>query len=355
MKKILLFLVAVFCVLPLLPKEYADYLADAKKYEEQEKWCFALGSYYDALETDEVPEKKKEACEGYAKLRDAIKAGKPGFSKYDEFTVNDEWKKLVIDAEKYFSSICCVDITEISIVRDSVQLNYKTKSKEMTYGVNIKWKEGHRYKTIKSIVVQGLNTMISFYKGEYSNFEVFDGAGGWPTEGSASYTYNNVYNIDGALVCDGPYGCNNAFCCLRTNFTPIYGGMDGERVGFSYDSYGAYDFLVNIVDENRNVLVEGRKWLLDTWTEAERDSYCLVFSGITPAVADLIDSGKACVNIEACYLMYGKYNPDDYLGGERTFKNNLSEVQIPMSKSVIGERVYLNFSSLDEFVDWVLK
>ncbi len=315
MKKLLLVLIVVFGVLPLFAKGYADYLAEAKKYETQKKWVYALGSYYDALETDEAPENKKEAAEGYAKLRDVILSGKPGFSSYDEFTVNDEWKKLVIDAEKYFSSVCCVDICQLSIVKDSVQLDFKTKTKTMTYGVKIGYAEGNRYATIKNVIVQGLKTMVDYYKKQYANFEVFDDWDEWP-EYSVSYKNNNVYNVDGALIFDQ---YKNAF----SNF-PI-----------STSKNGMYDFLVNIVDENGKELVKGKRWFLGTEAKTEESSYQIVFSGVSPAIADLIDSGKARANIAACYLAYGKYNPDKDDGHSRTFVNNLPDVQIPMDKLAV--------------------
>ena len=350
MKKLLLVLIAVFGVLPLFTKGYADYLAEAKKYETQKKWVYALGSYYDALETDEAPENKKEAAEGYAKLRDAILSGKPGFSSYDEFTVNDEWKKLVIDAEKYFSSVCCVDISQLYIVKDSVQLDFKTKTKTMTYGVKIGYAKGNRYETIKNVIVQGLKTMVDFYKKQYANFEVFDGWYEWP-ERSISYKNNNVYNVNGALVfADYLYPINpkltggeiyknekwrvgycNAFC----HETKCFVNTNGELC--NTDGRGLYDFLVNIVDENGKELVKGKRWLLGTEASAEKSSYQIVFSGVSQAIADLIDSGKARANIAACYLAYGKYNPEKEIHGERSrsFVNELPDVQIPMDKLAV--------------------
>ncbi|MCR5045628.1 MAG: SUMF1/EgtB/PvdO family nonheme iron enzyme [Treponema sp.] len=364
MKKLLLVLIAVFGVLPLFAKGYADYLAEAKKYETQKKWVYALGSYYDALETDEAPENKKEADEGYAKLRDAILSGKPGFSSYDEFTVNDEWKKLVIDAEKYFSSVCCVDISQLYIVKDSVQLDRKTKTKTMTYGVKIGYKEGRRYETIKNVIVQGLKTMVDYYKKQYANFEVFVGWEEWP-ERSVSYKNNNVYNVNGALVYADvdmtekrkylpglqvpgyeinkkvvfETGYYNAFC-HRANLCLSDGEIyhDGKR--------GLYDFVVNIVDENGKELVKGKRWLLGT--EAKESSYQIVFSGVSQAIADLIDSGKARANIAACYLAYGKYNPDKDDGHSRTFVNELPDVQIPLDKLAVPVVVSFDKEKISE-------
>ncbi len=336
MKKILLVLIALFGVLPLFAKSYADCLAEAKKYEEQERWCFALGSYYDALQTKEAPENKREACEGYAKLRDAIKSGKPGFSSYDDFTINDEWEKLIIDAEKYFSSICrfdFVDIKRFSINKDSVQLDFQTRSKTATYGVWIDYdtRIGRRYETIMSIIRQGLKTMIDFYTNEYSNFKAFDGANDWP-EYSVSYKKNNAYNENGALTYaeDGRY--YNAFYYRK------------ER-------HCLYKFLINIVDDSGKELVEGKKWIYKTRERTEKNEYNIVFSGVSQAVADLIDNRKARVNIAACYLSYGKSNEASDKDW-RSFVNSLPEVQISMDKCAVGKE-YVDYS-IDSFVYGVL-
>ena len=94
MKKLPLTLMFVLLLSPLFAKTYSEYLAEAKKYESQKQWCYALGSYYDAMGTDELPEKKVEAYERYTALADTIKAGNPGFGKFDKFTIYYEWKKL---------------------------------------------------------------------------------------------------------------------------------------------------------------------------------------------------------------------------------------------------------------------
>lgn len=78
MKKLLFTLALIFCISPIFAKSYSEYLAEAKKYEAQKKWCYALGSYYDAMGTDEKPEDKQEAYEGYKALSEAIKSGNPG-------------------------------------------------------------------------------------------------------------------------------------------------------------------------------------------------------------------------------------------------------------------------------------
>ncbi len=46
-----------------------------EKYENQKRWCYALGAYYDAMGTDELPENKQEAITGFNTIKNEIKSG----------------------------------------------------------------------------------------------------------------------------------------------------------------------------------------------------------------------------------------------------------------------------------------
>ena len=85
-------------------EEYQEHIEKARKYESQNKWCHALGSYYDAIISDELPENKQEAVEEFNELANSIQSGNPGLGKFNPFSIHDEWKNLLIDAEKYGSS-----------------------------------------------------------------------------------------------------------------------------------------------------------------------------------------------------------------------------------------------------------
>lgn len=129
MKKLLNFvLIGVFCSSLALTQSYSEYLEKAKKYESQKKWCYALGAYYDAMGTDELPENKYEAWEGYHNLCQAIESGNPGLGKFNLFTIHDEWKKLLIDAEKYGSSFSKYELTVGELVQGDLDYTTKTAS-----------------------------------------------------------------------------------------------------------------------------------------------------------------------------------------------------------------------------------
>ena len=272
--------------------EYSAYLAKAKEYESQKKWCHALESYYDALGTDDEPEVKEEAYKGFTELKNAILIGNPGFGKFNAFTLHDEWKNLLIDAEQVGSSFSRYEITLGELKQG--KLDYATRT--ATYTSEISYKDSDRYLNTVRLVENGYKVA---YKGDWSA----DLPQSWP-DYSVSSKKDGTYNVSGALIYGHYNDYKNAFCC------------------------NLFDYKFNIVDENGNELVKGVRWLL-----GHEDS-CITFSGISPDVMDLIDNGKAFVNPVACYLEYGKYNYADDNGG-RTFIKNFPEVQLPMEKAVL--------------------
>ena len=317
MKKLLLVAIGLFSVLPLFSKGYDDYLAEAKKFEAQKRWCFALGSYYDALGTEGDFESKKEAYDAYKKLSNAIMDGKPGLGTFNEFTMHDEWRKLLIDAEKYGSSFCIHDI-ELSLTKE--KLDYATKTatyiaRAYTHTSRRIW---DRYEATINVVQNGY---ICAWQEDWKDLPAASGNNGdvWPYI-SASSQHNAVYNVNGALVLayqgKNPQTGKSQMFYFNAFATPLA------------DVY-LYDFALNIVDKNGKELVKPRRCLLG-WPGGTE------FTGITPAVMDLIEKGEAFLNPVACYLDYGLYSPMNGVKNDRMFVGNLPEVQIPLSKCVIA-------------------
>ncbi|MBO4508334.1 MAG: FMN-binding protein, partial [Spirochaetaceae bacterium] len=332
MKKLLFVMLAIFCVLPLFAKSYLECLGEAKKYEEQKRWCYALGSYYDALGTDELPENKVEAKENYNRLKNAIISGNPGFGSFNVFDFHDEWKNLLIDAEKYGSSICIYDITVGDL--EQGELDYSTRS--ATYTAKVSYKLGDRYKKTIAIIEQGYNIA---YKKDWTDLPEK-----WPLY-SASSNHDDKYNINGALVYCRDIKINGVLSTYYLNaFYQLY-----SQNFWVHETAGLYDFKFNIVDENGKELIKGKRWLLD-------DGDRISISGISPEVMDLIDNGTAFINPEDCYLQYGKYSSEDDKGG-RTFMKNFPEVRLSMDKMVFNcwnnktDKIAENFFSAINYID----
>lgn len=286
---------------------YNSHLGKAKEYEKQKRWCYALGAYYDAMGTVDLdPEYKTEAVNGYNALKETILSGNPGIGTFNAFALHDEWKKLLIDAEKYGCSFnpYLVELGELK----QDYLDYTTKTAK--YSAKIKPYLSYRYQYTINIIKEG-------YKKARKND--WDLPSMWP-ELSVSYNNDGVYNVNGAYI-------------FRAEEYDWYGKVT------DYSYYNAFaevdypnnarviktllvDCKFNIVDENGKELVKPKRVLLSMEDK-------ITFEGISADIMDLIDNGKAFLNPVACYLEYGKFRREDAKGG-RSFIKNFPEAQLPM-------------------------
>lgn len=278
---------------------YEAHLSKAKKYESEKRWCYALGSYYDAMGTVGVdPEFKSEAVKGYNLLKAAILSGNPGFGTYDEFTIFEEWKKLLIDAEKYGCSFNPFLVQVGELIKG--KLDHQTKT--VTYSAQIKAYRSYRYRHTLEIIEKGYKKA---YKYDWDKLPKV-----WPKY-SVSYNNDGVYNVNGA-------------CVYRVD---KYDNYLKKTIQYAYNPFAwdvaFVDCKFNIVDENGKELIKSKRCLLGVES-------CIEFNGITPQIMNLIDNKKAFLNPVACYLEYGKYNKYDDTGG-RSFIKNLPEIELPMN------------------------
>ena len=306
---------------------YEAHLSKAKKYESEKRWCYALGSYYDAMGTVGLdPEYKTEAVKGYNLLSEAIRSGNPGHGNYNPFTIHDEWKKLLIDAEKYGCSFNPYEVTVGDLVQGDLDYDTKTAS----YSAEVSYKIGARYMYTIEIIEAGYKIA---YKDDWNDLPKE-----WPKY-SASYKEDNIYNINGAYVFSttqtnienqvytenyNAFGINDN--CEYRIFVPIPFSSRYETI-FYREINTLIDCKFNIIDENGKELVKPVRCLLGRQPK-------VLFNGITPEIMNLIDNGKAFINPVGCYLQYGKYNSklDD---AERSFIKNLPEVQLPLETADI--------------------
>lgn len=289
-----------------LPQTYEEWLAKAKEYESQKKWCYALGAYYDAMGTVDLdPEYKTEAVNGYNALKETILSGNPGIGTFNEFTLHDEWKKLLIDAEKYGSSFNPYLIEVGNLVKGDLDYTTKTAS----YSAKISYGFGNRYNGTIRIIEEGY---VKAYK-----YDWHDLPKEWPKY-SASYDNDGIYNVNGAYI----YRVDEYYEYNKETIQYCYNAFARET-----PNYTLVDCKFNIVDENGKELVKPKRCLLGAEDIIE-------FKGITPEIMDLIDNGKAFLNPVACYLEYGKY--DSYIRkGDRDFIKYIQEIQLPLESAEI--------------------
>ncbi|MBR5016437.1 MAG: InlB B-repeat-containing protein [Spirochaetia bacterium] len=287
---------------------YNDYLSIAKDFKNKGQWCHALGAYYDALGTDGAPESKIEAYNAYNELADEIRKGNPGIGQFNVFTQHDEWKKMLIDAEKYGSEIVPY-IVEVGKLKQK-KLDYQTKT--ATYSANIMIRGfNDRYEKTIAIIEAGYKK--AFKKDWVSDLPKPDN---WPRI-SVSSKGESTYDENESLIITNEKNQNtffNAFSFL----------IDNSSLFIRY--YSLFVYVFNIVDENGNALVNKKRLLLASQDE-------IVFSEIKPEVMDLIDNGKAWVSPVVVYLNYGKYNDSRDEKGRPVIKY-LKERQLPLDKAV---------------------
>lgn len=249
--------------------EYSAYLAEGKKYEANKELAFALDAYYSALGCSDEASVKFEAYEAYSNIVSAIEEGKPGPGTYNVFILHDEWKNLLINAEKLGSTTCMLDITLDKLELDSLDYSNRTAN----YKGKIDIKNSSRYERTIGLIEKGYKTAR---RSDWSDIP-----SSWPRD-SVSYEKNNVYNVNGALVY-------------------YYYGYYANAFYESTSGSGYYEAKVNVVDENGSELLSGITLSLS------KGSNSISFKGISPELMEVIDSGKAHLNLEKVYLRYGSY------------------------------------------------
>lgn len=350
MKKFLIGIAATLVASNLFAQsaDYTKFLNQAKKYETEKKWCHALDAYYDAMATDDAPELKQEACEGYVELQSAIETGNPGKGKFNAFSLHDEWKKILIDAEKYGSSICKYDITIGPLIQG--ELDYATKT--ASYTASVEKMVGDRYRKTIEVVKTGYDKA---YKEDWSSDLPKD----WPHY-SVSSKKNAIYNVDGALIFEckytGRYGWPiddflNAFevdehieVRKYSDLLDMYYGADRN--------IGLYDFKFTIADESGKDLIKGNRFLLGREKKIK-------ITGVPPEVIDLLDNGKASLKPVAVYLEYGKYDEKEDKGDEsRSFIKKFPEAEVNINNVVfhgIASKQDKKKLNVDETISWKSK
>ena len=312
----------ISCTSVMFSQKYAQYISEAKKYENQKRWCYAMGAYFDAVEAAESLLDKQEASKKYDELKDVILDGNPGFGKFNDFTFHDEWKRLLIDAEKYGSSFSKYDI--ITGELNKGDLDYATRT--ASYSAEIRCEVSKRYEQTIDVVAKG------YAKARRKDWK--DLPEDWPHL-SASYNNDGVYNVNGAFVLafNAPNYYFGSSMYYLNCFNVYYEEFD--IYNYYFNTYGTkyfpgcFDYKLNIVDEGGREIAKGMRWLLG-------DGDTITFTGVTPEAMEIIDDGKAYINPVACYIQYGEYDPEeDNVREGRSFIKKLPEMQISLNKSRI--------------------
>ncbi|MEE3313481.1 MAG: hypothetical protein VZR56_04905 [Treponema sp.] len=297
----------------------------AKAYEQKKQWVLALNTYYDAMALDIDPSSKMEALYGYNKLASAIRDGNPGFGKYDVFSLVDEWKNILIDAEK-FACTFCPYILEIGSSSDPWEIDYKTKT--ATYYTYVNEVENNRYSYVIGVIADG-------YKKARKNTWT-DLPSEWPkytVSGAYAFNYPESAKLDSSK--------HNIYKSERKNFNSFavrFSFWDAYKMDTDYivtdGGLALWEYEAVIVDKNGNYLSKAERCQVNM---------SVAFSGLSPKIMDMVNNGEAFPKIVACYLKYGYgeyksvYNPtvnllNEIIGKEE--KNSLVCEQGPYKGNV---------------------
>lgn len=272
-----------FTNMELQAQEFIPFVERAKDYEQRKQWAFALNAYYDAMSLDCAPELKKEAVEGYRTLAKAIESGRPGLDTYDAFSLPEEWKKLLIEAEKV-GVTKAKDIWVYDITRS--ELNYKNKT--ATY--NFKIRIGRlRYDKTIDVISQG------YKKARQQNWN--DLPEDWPRYSVSTFASFN-------------YPDDNK---LDKNWTYINPGRKDFN-SFAYSSFNRgiheldltlplFEFDVAIFSKEGKQLTTPLKFI------CRYSNYSI--SDVPQEIMEKLDNGNAYFKITGLYLKcgYGEYKP----------------------------------------------
>ena len=314
----------------------------------------------------------------YKELISAISSGKPWIGDYDDFSLYDGWKDLLLNLEKFFSvhPPFCISLGKLS--KGSADM----KTRTYTYGVSINTEHTEFYHDLigssySPVIKEGLKKAM---KSSWTDIPEK-----WPDvsilndKGDSTKLFGKVYKPRKTTLIKGVpivefYGdfeekVKNVRNTLKTtrNFADAYGSSlyGVSQMGYNMGANMAmqeyedalnkdintmrrlgatkvslpleaacflgtflYDIKLNIVDENGKILVKGGRKLLIK--ENDNSSVDYNFEGISPEIAKLIDEGKAKAVVDSLYLNYGAIDENTVSTTSRAFVKNLPDIQIDL-------------------------
>ena len=305
MKKILSLAMIIFIGGMLFGQsaKYTNLVNLAKQYEDQKQYIFALGTYYDAIEEDQI--NCTEAAEAYEKLSSLIASGKPGNGNFGKFELHDEWKKVLLDAERYWAENPIIGIKIKNVSQDSIDYNTKTANYKIEY--NYYFTE--KYKVIRNIIVSGCE------KAGSKSWSDFPELSDWPrtsvltvNDGSTDGIYKK-YKIP--LLKDSETNYHSPYFSTSVINFKKYEAKSWEELGFQsaiIEQMEALEinFIVNdvkfgVFDRNNKLLFSGTRQLV----KKSKDTYSYIIQKVPQNIIKLIDNNQVEIKLAGFYIQYG--------------------------------------------------
>ncbi len=285
---------------------YRTLLARAKGFEAKKQFVYALGTYYDAMQSSPNL-RSSEAYEAFNRLGNLLRTGAPGegeFAAYDEFDLYDGWETILKEYEKYWTEYCPW-VFSFSIVKGDVNFKARTAA----YRIPITAEHSYKYDRIYGFIKTGFDIA---YRSDWNGIPE-----DWPA--------HSVYTAD-----DGQYQHDGA---VQFKASSSYNRKTGEVTAYDKASCAAlwklndgtmlYDVKFNIIDTNGKVLLSSERKLVGSGDYE--------FADVPLAVMKQMDAGSVRIVPEELYLQYGK--PTENYGSTRDWLKPLPELAVDITKT----------------------
>ena len=374
MKKLILTLtVACICISTFAQNGKGKaFFAKAKELEFQKKLASAMGNYYDAIIADE--ENCDEALEAFQRIQNQILSGQPGFDKYNEFSLYDNWRLLLRDAETYWTINCPYTFSFYNLSKENVNYDKRTAD----YTVSIKTNCSEKYKTIVlDTIHKGIEKAYVESWGkikEWPDVSVFTPKDGTTAQiyqkyGAAIVKYPSAERIDLASKMLLAYLSNNDpkwntysedekanalvygrlytdlgsksiyYSTSETYYAPAFATRPTYTVnpdiyqGDTYEfekekDFGFLDIKFALADEYGKPFLESARIAAPSISASDTDANKYTFKNVSEKLIKKIDEGDYHIIITAAFLNYGDYNPNLEDLYTRKSINNLPDIQI---------------------------
>lgn len=281
-------------------ESFVAHMQKAIEYEDSKKWIWALDEYYNTIISSKNNEEADIAYEAYKDLADIIESGKPGRGEFDRFSMYEEWRKLLIEAEDYGNNIFPYELYFGSFKAENINLREKIGD----YSVPIAYHLSCRYFKTIGVIAKG--------------YEKVD-KNGW-TELPKQFPGEPISKDSLSIEISSQKKSSFAFSIGNLNFP------DGNSVI-------PYEGIFIIKDRNGNVLAESEPYVIGTKLSGIQSNGLLPgifsyqqpsvpFKNIPESVIKEIDAGNAYMQLKKVSILYGKVQAENDINAQRYIQGN---------------------------------
>ncbi len=274
-------------------ESFAGYMRKAKDHEDKKNWIWALFGYYCALEAWQNWDEAMAAYVAYSDLAKIIEDGMPGRGSFDQFSLYESWKKLLIETEMYGNQWFPYSLYFGSF--EVVKLDLQNKTAD--YSVKMSFTLSNAYLRTIDVVARGYKKARQDSWTELPN--------NFPDE---PLTKDSLWISNyGGTKCI-PF----SFCYESSKFTDC-------------KSLVPYEAVFEVVDEGGAVLAKTEPYVIGDKTEnldGKSWNYIgpnLTFKNVPEETMKVIDSGKAFIRLKSVQLMHGDVEASYSVSGRRYF------------------------------------